>query len=54
MNFDQDDLIERIMRHWGLWETRNHGPSAHGATHIPELTDDDSYPQYPPTDFWLQ
>ncbi len=53
---DQDELIERILRHLGLparsylpreggWETRNHNPPANSATHIPELTYDDSYSQ---------
>ena len=51
---DQDELIERILRHLGLWETRNHDPPAKIAAHIPELTYDDSYSQLPPTDYWLQ
>ena len=51
---DQDALIERILRHLGLWETRNHGPPAKSATHIPELIYDDSYSQLPPNGYWLQ
>ena len=35
---DQDELIERILRHLGLWETRNHDPPAKIAMHISELT----------------
>jgi hypothetical protein len=51
---DQDELIERILRHLGLWDTRNHDPPAKNATHIPDLTFDDSYSQLPPSDNWLQ
>jgi len=51
---DQDDLIQRILRHLGLWDTRNHDPPSKIAVHIPELTYDDSYSQLPPGDYWLQ
>ena len=51
---DHDELIERILRHLNLWVTRNHDPPAKSATHIPELTYDDSYSQLSPTDFWPQ
>ena len=53
---DQDELIERILRHLGLparsylpreggWDTRNHDPPAKSAARIPELTYDDPYSQ---------
>ncbi len=42
---EDDEIIEKILRHLGLWETRNHDPPAPNATHIPELTYDDSYSQ---------
>ncbi len=51
---EEDELIERILRHLGLWETRNHDPPSKSATYIPELTYDDFYSQLPPIDYWLQ
>ena len=47
-------IIEKILRHLGLWETRNHDPPAKIASHIPDLTYDDSYSQLSPTNSWLQ
>ncbi|MCJ7541527.1 MAG: transposase zinc-binding domain-containing protein [Desulfobacterales bacterium] len=55
ISFIEDkDVIEKILRHLGLWKTRNHDPPFKSAAHIPELTYDDSYSQLPPSDYWLQ
>ncbi len=55
ISFIEDyELIEKILKHLGLWETKNHDPPAQDVSHIPELTYDDSYSQLPPTDNWLQ
>ena len=51
---EDDEIIEKILRHLGVWETRNHDPPAPNAVHTPELTYDDSYSQLPPIDDWLQ
>ena len=40
-----DTVIEKILRHLGLWETRNHDPPVRNASHIPEFTYDDDYSQ---------
>ena len=49
-----DAVIKKILRHLGLWETRNHDPPVRNASHIPEFTYDDSYTQVPFIDYWLQ
>jgi len=51
---EDDEIIAKILRHIGLWETRNHDPPTPNAMHIPELTYDDAYSQLPPNDNWLQ
>ncbi len=51
---EDNEIIAKILRHLGLWETRNHDPPAPKAVHTPELTYDDSYSQLPPIDYWLQ
>jgi hypothetical protein len=48
------DVIEKILRHLGLWETHNHDPPVPNPTYIPEFTYDDDYSQVPPIDYWLQ
>ena len=30
-------IIEKILRHLGLWDVRNHDPPAPDSVHIPEL-----------------
>ena len=60
---EDDEIIEKILRHLGLWQTRIHDPPAPNSSHIPELTylpvrdrtqtDDDAYSQLPPNDYWL-
>ena len=50
----QPEIIEKILKHLDLWETRNHDPPAPKATHIPELIIDPSYWQLPETEYWLQ
>jgi hypothetical protein len=51
---EDSQIIEKILRHLGLWEPRNHDPPAKKAAPIPEIIYDNSYSQLPPTDYWLQ
>lgn len=51
---EDEALIKKILKHLGLWETRNHDPPARNDTHTPELTYDDDYSQIPAVDYWLQ
>lgn len=44
-SIEQPKIIEKILKHLDLWETRNHDPPARKATHIPELVIDLSYSQ---------
>lgn len=63
ISFIEDkDVIEKILRHLGLWKTRNHDPPAGKVAHIPEFiylpvrctqTGDEDYSQIPPYDYWL-
>ena len=48
---EDDENIAKLLRHLGLWETRNHDPPAPDAAHIPELTYQDVYSQLPPMDY---
>ena len=45
-------VIKKILKHLGLWETRNHGPPLEVSSYIPELTYDDSDSQIPAYDYW--
>jgi hypothetical protein len=48
-------VIEKILRHLGLWETHNHDPPVPNPAFILELTYVvDDYSQVPPADNWLQ
>jgi hypothetical protein len=55
---EDDEIIEKILRHLGLWETRNHDPPQSGdqppANHKSELTYDITYSQLPLIDYWTQ
>ena len=61
---EHEAVIEKIWRHLGLWEARNHDPPVRKASHIPEFTylpvrdrtqtGDDDYSQVPSIDYWLQ
>jgi hypothetical protein len=54
ISFIEDgQLIKKILKHLGLWETGNHDPPTENIPHIPELIYDDSDSQFPPTDYWL-
>ena len=45
-------IIKKILKHLGLWETRNHDPPPDNSSYIPELTYDDSDPQIPVHYYW--
>jgi hypothetical protein len=45
-------IIKKILKHLGLWETRNHDPPPENSSYIPELTYDDSDSQIPAYDYW--
>jgi hypothetical protein len=51
-------LIKKILKHIGLWETRNHDPPQLNDANIPPietgLTYDYTYSQLPPIDYWTQ
>lgn len=47
-------VIEKILRHLGLWDIRNHGPPVPESPHSLEPTYDDTYSQLPPVDYYLQ
>ena len=55
---EDDTLIKKILKHLGLWQTRNHDPPQLDSPHIPtietELTYDYTYSQLPPIDYWTQ
>ena len=51
---EDEAVIKKILKHLGLWKTRNHDPPVRNLTHIPELTYDDDYSQLPAVDYWLQ
>ncbi len=48
---EHEAVIEKILRHLGLWEIRNHDPPVRNASHIPEFTYDDNYSQGPSIDY---
>lgn len=47
-------VVEKILRHLGLWQTRNHDPPAPDGPRSPEFSHDDDYSQVPPFDYDLQ
>jgi hypothetical protein len=51
---EQPEIIEKILKHLNLWETRNLDSPTRKAAHIPELIIDPSYSQLPETEYWLQ
>jgi hypothetical protein len=48
---DDNELVKKILKHLGLWETRNHDPPPENSFSIPELTYDDSDSQIPAYDY---
>ena len=42
---EDNNVIEKILRHLGLWKTRNHDPPVRNVSHLPEFTYDDDYSQ---------
>jgi hypothetical protein len=55
---EDDEIIEKILRHLGLWETRNHDPPQSGdqppANHKSEFTCYITYSQLPLIDYWTR
>ncbi len=51
---EDEQVIKRILKHLGLWETHNHDPAVQNPSHIPDLTYDDDYSLLPSVDSWLQ
>jgi len=52
---EDDQIIQKILKHLGLWETNNHDPPARNLSQTAnDLTYDDSYSQIPTIDDWLQ
>ena len=51
---EDDEIIAKILRHLGRWETRNHDPPAPNATHIPEIIYNVTYSQLPSIDYRFQ
>ena len=47
-------VIEKILRHLGLWETRNHDPPTGHISYIHEIVIDYEYSQIPFIDYYLQ
>ncbi|MDX9787473.1 MAG: hypothetical protein RBT11_11880 [Desulfobacterales bacterium] len=39
---DQAEIIQKILWHLHLWDTRNHAPPPESPSYIPKLTYDDS------------
>ena len=51
---EENLIIRKVLKHLGLWDTRNHGPPVQSHAHIPELSYDDDYSQIPAVGYWLQ
>lgn len=51
---EDNEVVEKILRYLGLWETRSHDPPIRGVPHIHEFTYDGDYSQIPSIDYWLQ
>ena len=51
---EDSGVVEKILRHLGLWETRNHDPPVPDGLRSPEFTLDDDYSQVPPIDHYLK
>ena len=53
ISFIEDkDVITKILRYLGLWETHNHDPPTGNISHIPEIVMDYDYSQVPPIDYY--
>jgi hypothetical protein len=46
-------IIQKFIKHLGLWGTRNHDPPPVNSCHIPELTYDDSDSRISAYDDWI-
>jgi hypothetical protein len=52
---EDDQIIQKILKHLGLLETNNHDPHARNPSQTAnEPIIDDSYSQIPPINYWLQ
>jgi hypothetical protein len=51
---EDDQVIQKILKHLGLWETNTHDPPAQNPSRTAnEPITDDSFSQIPPIDYWL-
>ena len=50
----QECIIEKILRHLGLWQSHNHDPPIGNASDISEFIIDYDHSQVAPIDYWLQ
>ena len=48
------DIIEMILKHLDLWDTRNHDPPGEKPAQTVEWIYDDDYAQLPFADEWVQ
>ena len=51
---EDDNIIQIILKHLGLWETRNHDPPRETAIETIESIYDGQYAQAPLDDHWVQ
>jgi len=50
---EDHEIVKKILKHLGLWETHNHDPPACDAPHLVEFTYDNAYSQIPPDDYYF-
>ena len=51
---EDDKVIEKILKHLGLWNVHNHDPPTRKPYYHTEFTYDDDFSQIPAVDYWLQ
>jgi hypothetical protein len=52
---ENDQVIQKILKHLGRWENNNHDPPARNPSRTGnDPITDESTSQIPPVDYWLQ
>jgi hypothetical protein len=51
---EEENIIEKILRHLGLWQTHNHDSPIGNASDISEFITDYDHSQVASIDYWLQ